>query len=187
MHSRVILGVTAWLAGAGAATGGSLLAVSMLGQGLTPAAGEQQSVASVNRALASQAAGRTAPPPEPGPPERSTSLPRSSAAAPPAEPPSPAAGGTAPPPPGTGGGTVLTAQGGTLVASCAGKRAYLMSWSPQPGFGVGEVVRGPATDTRVTFTGAQLTVTVVVSCYAGAPTATATTATAFSAAGGDGD
>jgi hypothetical protein len=70
---------------------------------------------------------------------------------------------------------VLTSQGGTLVASCAGARAYLVSWSPQQGFGSTGVVRGPATSARVTFTDGQLTVTMVVSCAAGVPAATSTT------------
>jgi len=36
------------------------------------------------------------------------------------------------------------------------------------------VVRGPATNAQVTFTDGQLTVTMIVSCDAGAPTATST-------------
>jgi hypothetical protein len=86
---------------------------------------------------------------------------------------------------------VLTSAGGTIVASCAGARAYLVSWSPQQGFGAGDVVRGPATSAQVTFTGGQLTVTMIVSCSAGLPTATSTavgsTGSAASTWGDDGD
>jgi len=199
VHSRIFLGVAAWLAGASAATGGSLLAVSMLGQGMTPGAEEQQSVTTVNRALAKEAAerpavlprraisarrsvspptSRVAPPPRGAPP---TAPRHSLAARPPAPPPSP----------GTAGGTVLTSQGGTVVASCAGARAYLVSWSPQQGFGSADVVRGPATNAQVTFIGGQLTVTMVVSCDAGMPTATATAVgtggSATGTVGGDGE
>ncbi len=144
MHSRILLGVAAWLVGASAATGGSLLAVSALGQGMTPAAEEQLSVAAVNRALAKEAAERTA-----AVPRRSATRPASltgsssSATRHPAPPPSP----------GTTGGTVLTSEGGTVVASCAGARAYLVSWSPQQGFGSSDVVRGPAINAQVTFIG----------------------------------
>ena len=180
MHSRILLGVAAWLVGATAATAGSLLAVSMLGQGMNPA-GEQVSVETVNRALAKEAA------------ERSAAMPRRSA--------SPSPSRTAPPPPkarrsagaapstGTGGGTVLTSPGGTLVASCAGARAYLVSWSPQQGFGTSGVVRGPAAKAQVTFTSAQLRVTMVVTCAAGAPTATTSAVSAAPANswGGDGE
>ena len=165
MHSRILLGVAAWLVGASAATGGSLLAVSALGQGMNPTADEQVSVETVNRALAKEAAERTA-----AIPRRSVSPSPSRTA-----PPSPAARRPgSPPSPRTTGGTVLTSQGGTLVASCAGARAYLVSWSPQQGFGSTGVVRGPAASARVTFTSGQLTVTMVVSCAASVPTATST-------------
>jgi len=192
VHHRVFLGVAAWLVGASAATGGSLLAVSVLGQGMIPSAGEQQSVATVNRALAKEAAERraamprriTRPSARIAPPSRvanHTAPPRSPAAHPSVSSPSP----------GAARGTVLTSPGGTVVASCAGARAYLVSWSPQQGFGSTGVIRGPATDAQVTFTGGQLTVTMVVSCDAGVPTATATTAGAPGNAagtfGGDGD
>ncbi len=69
---------------------------------------------------------------------------------------------------------MLTSEGGTLVASCAGARAYLVSWSPQQGFWSTGVVRGPAASARVTFTSGQLTVTMIVSCDAGVPAATTT-------------
>jgi hypothetical protein len=84
---------------------------------------------------------------------------------------------------------VLTSQGGTLVASCAGARAYLVSWSPQQGFGSSDVTRGPAANAQVVFIGGQLTVTMIVSCDAGVPTAAATAVSAggAGAAGGDGE
>jgi hypothetical protein len=181
VHSRILLGIAAWLAGASAATGGSLLAVSALGQGMNPAASEQVSVATVNRALAKEAAERTAATPHrPGSRSHSPAAPHSSgahrhsAAYRPAPPPSS----------GTAGGTVLTSEGGTLVATCAGAHAYVMSWSPQQSFASSDVVRGPATNAQVTFTNGQLTVTMVVSCAAGVPTATST---AVSTWAGDGE
>lgn len=196
MHRRIFLGVAAWLIGASAATGGSLLAVSILGQGMTPG-GEQQSVTTVNRALAKEAAERAAILPRRGAPRRGGAPPAARAvppsragrarAAPPAPPGRPAA------PPHSRGtsGTVLTSQGGTLVASCAGARAYLVSWSPQQGFGSSGVVRGPAANATVTFSSGQLTVTMVVSCDAGVPTATATAVGTGGSAtgpfGGDGE
>jgi hypothetical protein len=198
VHSRIFLGVAAWLAGACAATGGSLLAVSMLGQGMTPG-GEQQSVTTVNRALAKEAAERAAVLPRRALSPRRAVSPPTSRVAPPSRVArhsaplrSPGAHPSASPPsPGTAGGTLLTSQGGTLVASCAGTRAYLVSWSPQQGFGASDVVRGPAAHAQVTFIGGQLTVTMVVSCAAGVPTAALTAVgTSGSAAGtigGDGD
>jgi hypothetical protein len=196
----MLLGVAAWLVGASAATGGSLLAVSMIGQGMTPGGGDEQSVTTVNRALAKEAAERAAAVPSHtvppkvkrgGPPSR---VGGHRAVLPPAHrrAPAPAARRPVPPPsPGATGGTVLTSQGGTLVASCAGARAYLVSWSPQQGFGSTGVIRGPATGARVTFTSGQLTVTMVVSCAAGVPTATSTTVgtgdSATNTSAGDGD
>jgi hypothetical protein len=196
----MLLGVAAWLVGASAATGGSLLAVSVLGQGMTPGGGDEQSVTTVNRALAKEAAERAAAMPRrAASPKAARGGPLSRVAhgkapVPPARrvAPAPAARHSAPPPsPGATGGTVLTSQGGTLVASCAGARAYVVSWSPQQGFGSADVVRGPATNARVTFTSGQSTVTMVVSCYAGVPTATSTTVstgdTATNTSAGDGD
>ena len=189
----MLLGVAAWLVGASAATGGSLLAVSMLGQGMTPGGGDEQSVTTVNRALAKEAAERAAAMPRHAVPpkvarggpsrmaHRGASLPPARLAPARLAParrgaPVPVARHSAPPPsPGATGGTVLTSPGGTLVASCAGARAYLVSWSPQQGFGSTGVIRGPATSARVTFTGGQVTVTMIVSCDAGVPTATSTT------------
>ena len=196
MHSRILLGIAAWLVGASMATVGSLLAVSALGQGMNPTAGEQVSVATVNRALAKEAAERTAAMPHRS---GSRSMPRRPGSHSPAAPHSPgahrhsAAHRPAPPPsPGAADGTVLTSEGGTLVAACAGGRAYLVSWSPQQGFGSSDVVRGPATNAQVTFTGGQVAVTMVVSCHGGVPTATSTvvstaTSTAVSTPVGDGE
>src|SRR5712691_2938720 len=66
MHARFFVGVGAWLLGASAATGGSLLAVSVLGQGLAPAPSQQLTVAAVNRALASEVVEPTrSPTPQP--------------------------------------------------------------------------------------------------------------------------
>ena len=192
----MFLGVAAWLVGASAATGGSLLAASVLGQAMAPGGGEQQSVTTVNHALAKEAAeraaampGRAVSPRAPrGGPRSRVARHRAPvpAARHPAPPPSPAA-----PPPAAAGGTVLTSQGGTLVATCAGARAYVVSWSPQQGFGSTGVIRGPAASARVTFTGGQLTVTMVVSCDAGVPTATSTTVSpgdsATNTPAGDGD
>ena len=68
---RIVAGLGAWLLGAGTATAGSLLAVSLLGQGIADTQGQQLTAAAVNRALAreaqeaSQSSRQTAPPPDP--------------------------------------------------------------------------------------------------------------------------
>jgi hypothetical protein len=181
VYRHIVLGIAAWLAGASAATGGSLLAVSVLDQGMTASAGDQPSLAAVNRALAKEAAGPAAAMPRHAGPGPASPVAPPRAARTPARPASPR----------TTGGTVLTSQGGTLVATCTGARAYLVSWSPQQGFGASDVVRGPATNAQVVFVGGQVTVTMIVSCDAGVPAATATAlsagGTAAGTAGSDGD
>ena len=161
MRSRVVLGFSAWLIGVAAATGGSLLAVSALGEGMTPAASQQLSVNAVNRALASETIERSAVAPGPASPPAT-----------PAAHPRPAARPRAQSPSLGGAGTVLTSQGGAVLAGCAGARAYLVSWSPGQGFEAASVIHGPAPSARVTFTDPQLTVTMIVSCASGVPAAT---------------
>ena len=40
-------------------------------------------------------------------------------------------------------GTVLTSQGGTVLAECRPAGAYLVSWSPTQGYEADDVARGP--------------------------------------------
>src|SRR5262249_50078948 len=69
VSARIPAGAGACLLGAAAATGGSLLAVSLLGRGIiAPAASRQLTVAAVNRALASGAAEAAPPSPAATPP-----------------------------------------------------------------------------------------------------------------------
>lgn len=203
MHGRILFGVVAWLLGAATATAGSLLAVSLLGQGITGATGPLLSQVAVNKALASETAeptsgaassassgaADTASPSSPAsagsPGATSTGAPSSGAAssagaspsAAPSGTPASSAPATAPSASGTpDGGTVLASHGGGVVASCQAGGAYLDSWSPAQGFVVGDVRRGPAQVARVTFDPASdsgnSTVTMLVSCSAGIPSAT---------------
>lgn len=204
MHTRILVGVTAWLLGAATATGGSLLAVSLLGQGITGTGGLLLSPEGVNQALARESADASggAAAPRDGSPSTAalgTSAPSPSATATPGH--SPAPTGTGTPGTGTSGGTqgtgtdgsgtdgtgtpgagtsggpssaatLLTSRGGDVVASCLAAGAYLNSWSPQSGYETGDVSRGPAQTAQVTFQSASGTVTMVVSCSSGVPSAT---------------
>ena len=183
------MGVGAWLLGVGTATAGSLLAVSLLGQGIAPSASQQLSPDAVIRALSVEATETTGPAlssPLPVPSKARPRKSRSPSAPPPqaqAQPqakpavsqpqPSPSAqptsGTTATP-----ASTVLTSQGGTAVAECVPGGAYLLSWSPTQGYEVGNVTRGPAATTQVVFASTANSVTMVVSCSSGVPTATTT-------------
>ena len=179
MHRRILFGVVAWLLGAATATAGSLLAISLLGQGITGTSGQLLTQDAVTRALASEAA--DAPPPATA---RDTGGPTASAPArtSPAATATATASATDVPVTGNGtetatasppaGGTVLTSAGGEVVASCEAAGAYLISWSPLQGYEADDVNRGPAATARVAFESGTQLVTMVVSCSAGVPSAT---------------
>jgi hypothetical protein len=163
MRTRTLIATGAWLLGAAAATAGSLLVVSELGEGIAASPGQQQSAAPVlNQAQASHVLPSSSP--------RSRSQGGTSRTG-----TTGGTGGTR----GAGGtsatsGTVLTSSGGTVVARCATAGALLLSWSPQQGFQAGSVVRGPAATARVVFTATASTVTMAVSCSSGMPSAATT-------------
>jgi len=203
------MGVGAWLLGVGAATAGSLLAVSLLGQGIAPATSQQLSAATVTQALANEtnvptpvtaslpaptrsATHRHKTQPSATPlPQTAGNLPASPA---PAEPAGPA--GTPPPvnmptpaaPTRTGSAsTVLSSQGGTVVAECQSAGVYLVSWSPAQGYEADTVVRGPAATAKVTFDSIANSVTITVSCATGVPTASTTGGAGGGGGGGSPD
>ena len=151
MRTRIVIGAGAWLLGAAAATAGSLLVVSELGEGMSAPPG-QSTVAAAEQAQASQPVAQPS-----ATATRAHSTGGKSRTG---------AGGTA-----STGSTVLTSTGGTVVAQCAPAGAFLVSWSPQQGFQASTVARGPATTARVVFAATASTVTMVVSCASGAPAA----------------
>ena len=182
---RVLAGVGAWLLGVGAATAGSLLAVSLLGQGIAASTSQQLTSAAVNNALAAEASEEhTADPATTGSPGPSPSATRSDQAQPyqrqPGTGATPSAGASRSRPASSSGAqaaatatpssTMLTSAGGTVVADCRPAGAYLVSWSPIPGYEIGLVARGPASIAHVAFSSAANSVTMMVSCSAGVPT-----------------
>jgi len=197
MHMRVAAGVGAWLLGVGAATAGSLLAVSLLGQGIATSTNQQLTESAVQRALAEATetpgtgpapTGSPSPTPSaarphqarlsqpvPGNQATSSARPSRSQAA-----SSPSAQPTAAP-----SSTLLSSQGGTVVADCRPAGAYLLSWSPAPGYGIGTVIRGPAPIARVIFNSTANSVTMMVSCSAGVPATTNTIGSGSGGYGGD--
>lgn len=184
---RVLAGVGAWMLGVGAATAGSLLAVSLLGQGIATSTSQQLTTAAVNHALAAEAdetpgAGpATTSAPSPAPSGTRSYRARESSTTRPQTGNSPAGASTSRPaasPSATANAslasTVLTSPGGTVVADCRTGGAYLVSWSPDPGYEAGAVIRGPATTARATFNSTANSVTMMVSCSAGMPVASTT-------------
>jgi len=172
---RILAGVGAWLFGAGTATAGSLLAVSLLGQGIAASPSQQLTGAAVNRALAreSRGPGQGVPSATPSPVHTSgTARPaatRTTASRPvrvspvsstaPAAPPAAALPG-----PQAAAGTVLTSAGGTVLAECLAAGTYLVSWSPTQGYETSDVTRGPAVTARVVFESAAKSVTMTLTC-----------------------
>ena len=195
---RVAAGAGAWLLGVGAATAGSLLAVSLLGQGIATSTNQQLTESAVQRALAVEktetpgtgppATGSPSPTPSGARPHQarlSQPVPENQAT-PSARPSrsqaasSPSAQPTAAP-----RSTLLSSQGGTVVADCRPAGAYLLSWSPAPGYGIGTVIRGPAPIARVIFNSTANSVTMMVSCSAGVPATTNTIGSGSGGYGGD--
>jgi len=175
---RIVAGVGAWLLGVGTATAGSLLAVSLLGQGIADSPGQQLTEAAVNQALAREASQTTTqtalPRVRPSPARPARTLPAPTRSAPAAPTPSAGPRTAVSPSEQASGGTVLMSQGGTILAECGSAGAYLVSWSPAPGYEADDVTRGPAATARVVFESVSYSVTMAVSCpsgTAGAPVA----------------
>ena len=179
---RILAGVGAWLLGAGTATAGSLLAVSLLGQGIADSPGQQLTTAAVKSALAAEAqeasptGAQSTPPPVPA-----SSVTRPAESGPAVIQPSPVTSSATPaasqtvtsPSPQAADGTVLTSQGGTVLAECRAAGAYLVSWSPTQGYEATSVIRGPSATARVIFESDANSVTMMVSCPNGANAAPA--------------
>ncbi len=177
MRSRVLLGVGAWLLGATSATAGSLFAVGQLGHGLLAEPSKQLSIAVVKADLAREKharenSERAVASPSPArsrakrhrvkhkhslshspSPVRTSSTPDSS--------PSPA--------PSSSAAIVLTSADGSVAAVCEPGGAYLVYWSPQPGFEADDVVRGPAQVARVVFSNDTSGILMRVTCSDGNP------------------
>ena len=172
---RILAGVGAWLFGAGTATAGSLLAVSLLGQGIAASPSQQLTGAAVNRALAreSRGPGQGVPSATPSPVHTSgTARPaatRTTASRPVRVSPASSTATAAPPAavstgPQAAAGTVLTSAGGTVLAECLAAGTYLVSWSPTQGYETSDVTRGPAVTARVVFESAAKSVTMTLTC-----------------------
>jgi hypothetical protein len=140
----VAASVIAWTVGAAVSIGVGLLALSLVGVGLTGDTGGHLT----------QPVGRIDAPVTTVTPSSDSPLvdPTSSAPAP------------APAP--TGPNRTIDTAGGTVVAHCVGDNAYLVVWSPSPGFKDEDVNRGPSPEARITFQGNGREIKVRVTCVA---------------------
>jgi hypothetical protein len=173
VRARILIAVTAWLLGAATATGGCLLAVSLLGDGfgVSGSSNQQLTVAAVNKALADAKRGQpsapSATPSRPVRPRAGLRHPRPARPTPTPTPvPTPTPTSAQSP---TTAGTLLTSQAGSVVATCESAGAYLVSWSPAQGYAVDQVDPGPAAVASVDFRAGTLRVTMNVSCPGGTP------------------
>jgi hypothetical protein len=161
--SRVPVAIGAWLLGALTATGGSLLAVDQLAQGLLEQRTKQVSVGMVNAELALENSepASAAPAASPSPSASSAAGSKPNAARRSAG----VHGKTAAPRPDPSDtGKLLTSAGGTAVATCEDGRARLLYWSPAQGFAVFRVEPGPSLIVSVTFTDSSEGIVMHVAC-----------------------
>jgi len=170
VRSRVLLGVGAWLLGAASATVGSLYAVGQLGNSLLAVSTKQISVAVVNADLARENARHAEPLRDSTHSNnRSTDRRKKVAAKPAHVKASPSPSQSASPAPSPPPGILLTSPDGSTEATCMSGGAYLSYWSPQPGFEVDDVMRGPAAVASVSFRDVSGGIEIRVSCDSGVP------------------
>jgi serine/threonine-protein kinase len=72
--------------------------------------------------------------------------------------------GTPAPSASTSAGQTFTSSGGSVVAACDGRQAYLTSWEPAPSYEVGDINAGPAAKARATFVSGSTMVVMTVTC-----------------------
>jgi hypothetical protein len=133
--------VLAWTVGAAVSVGVGLLALSLIGVGLTTDSGDHLT----------QPVGRDAP----------AALPTSQ---PPVDDPSasPSAASTATAT--VGPNRTIDTAGGNVVARCQPGGAYLLSLSPSPGFRADLSNRGPAAEARLSFESSSREIRIRVTC-----------------------
>lgn len=166
---RLIFAVAGWLLAATVAVVVGLLAVSLLGTGITGEQVRPLSSEDVARALAQVA--RESSSPSTQPPAGSTAVTNSPVPSP-AVPPSVVPNPPAPSPSTTSTGQVtraLHSAGGNVIAQCTGTMVYLVSWTPRQGFETDDVIRGPAPAAFVKFDSENLDVFLTINCRDGAP------------------
>jgi len=177
VKSRLLVGVGAWLLGAAAATGGSMIAVNQIAHGLLGPQSQQLTEATLSanpderadRPSPSAAAGSGRPSPSAATrPDRDASSTRSRVNVAPSAPSSASATAS---PHQTAAGTLLQSPDGSVMAACQRAGAYLLYWSPDQGFQADDVFRGPAAIASVTFEGRANEVVMRVSCTSGSPVA----------------
>jgi hypothetical protein len=161
-----VASVLAWIVGAVVAAGVGILALSLIGDGLTA-----RTVQPLTPEVVAREA--SAAPVDPAPAPASPSSNPGDDDPPASAPPSGSASARATGQP-AGTDKLLWSAGGSVIARCTGIHVYLVSWSPEPGYRAHDVVRGPAAQASVRFDGDDVRVSVSVRCGDGTPVATVT-------------
>jgi len=163
----VLASVAAWAVGAVAAAGVGLLALSLIGDGLSTRTGQPLTPDAVAREASSAPAPRT--PSEVSPWQAAPSASASSSGAAASKVPA-STQSAAPPAPATRPtDRLISTSGGTAIVRCTGSRAYLVSWSPNAGFRFDNVERGPGDRVRVRFRSDDRKVDLRATCVRGVP------------------
>jgi hypothetical protein len=137
--------VIAWTLGAAVSVGVGLLALSLIGVGLTNGSGDHLTQP-VGRA---DLPGPTVPSSQPTAGDPSAT---------------PSASATTTATATMGQNRTIDSAGGTVVARCQPGGAYLVYWSPSPGFRAGVDIRGPAAEARLSFESSTREINVRVTC-----------------------
>jgi hypothetical protein len=148
---RALASLVAWTLGAVAAVGVGMLALSLIGEGLSSRTGQPLTPDAVARE-ASTAPSATVLLPE----ETPSAAPAVTAAAPstPTKHPD---------------DRLVSARGGSAIVRCTPAGAYLVSWSPDPGYRFDSVNRGPAAHASVRFRAGEDHTTLWVTCVGDVP------------------
>jgi serine/threonine-protein kinase len=164
---HVVGGAMAWAAGAVASITVSMLALSTIGvesAGALPV-GPQPVVPGGPPAMAVSPPASVRPSPSPSASASRGPGAHVSTGSPPSVPSSPASEPSSP----VSVQRQFDADSGAFSARCTGDVAYLLSWSPAPGYTAAGVQRGPAAVVRVSFVGTARTNTFRVRCVGGVP------------------
>jgi hypothetical protein len=163
---RLVASVLAWIVGAVTAVGVGILALSLIGDGLTTRTVQPLTPDVVAREAS---AVPVDPAPAPATPSSTPGDDDPSGSAPPSPPRSAPASATGQQ---ASADKLLWSAGGSVIARCTGANVYLVSWSPEPGYRAHDVVRGPAAQASVRFDNDDDRVAVSVGCVSGTPVAT---------------
>ena len=135
--------VLAWTVGAAVSVGVGLLALSLIGVGLTTDSGDHLTQPA-GRADGSGVTNPTSQPPVVDPSASPSATPAAA--------------------PTVGPNQTIDTSGGTAVARCQPGGAYLLYWSPSPGFRADLGNRGPAAEARLNFESSSREIKIRVTC-----------------------